>query len=700
MNDANENKRRQDAVDPNRPAWVGDVEDKASIPYRIIQADPAWEDVNLLEVEEKVHLPMPERYIATQQQVQAQKTESPQTNAKRMKPEPEELLTRTKTDRRLLPHVPPRSKIRSNIDQRGREEAAKKRKRRVVNPSLPYHFGIRYEAELDVEVRCVMPNGAVHTFACKSRNISTNGMQLHLISEKQTKWLAEAKRMVLRFQIKPGVMPEGYEMRVRMQASYIVCRPAEDSGYLCGVKFKKSLVDYAYSRRGRNLRTFSIVMLIVMMLVIILMRLQSYALIYTRQFVYVYSIVTSIYLLSRYLIGALYKPVPINPDFTPGVSIVIPCFDEEEWIERTIISCLDQEYPTDKLEVIVVDDHSRDNSPQRIKETLAKLAEIDELYDTIDRVRYVRQEKNMGKRDAMARGTRMARHDLVVFVDSDSFLDPYAIVNLVQPFQDPKVGGVSGRTDVANSYTNTLTKMQSVKYYISFRVMKAVEGYFNAVTCLSGPLSCYRKEALLKNLDAWLNQRFFGQKATFGDDRSMTNFILREYRTDYQDTAVCSTIVPNKYKVFLRQQMRWKRSWFRESLIAASYIWKKEPVMAISFYIGFIIPIIAPFVVFYNMIFVPIFRGNFPTVFLIGLLAMSMLMSMTQMLMRRSKLWIYGIVYQLYYITVLIWQMPVAWVTFWKTTWGTRKTDSDLKAEQRKDRRKTSSRRQTYVEDS
>lgn len=122
--------------------------------------------------------------------------------------------------------------------------------------------------------------------------------------------------------------------------------------------------------------------------------------------------------------------------------------------------------------------------------------------------------------------------------------------------------------------------------------------------------------------------------------------------------------------------------------------------MAISFYIGFIIPIIAPFVVFYNMIFVPIFRGNFPTVFLIGLLAMSMLMSMTQMLMRRSKLWIYGIVYQLYYITVLIWQMPVAWVTFWKTTWGTRKTDSDLKAEQRKDRRKTSSRRQTYVEDS
>jgi len=68
------------------------------------------------------------------------------------------------------------------------------------------------------------------------------------------------------------------------------------------------------------------------------------------------------------------------------------------------------------------------------------------------------QENNLGKRDALCRGVKEAKHDLVVFVDSDSFLDPFAIRNLVQPFKDPKMGGVSGRTDVANTYTNVFNK--------------------------------------------------------------------------------------------------------------------------------------------------------------------------------------------------------------------------------------------------
>ena len=94
-------------------------------------------------------------------------------------------------------------------------------------------------------------------------------------------------------------------------------------------------------------------------------------------------------------------------------------------------------------------------------------------------------------------------------------------------------------------------------------------------------------------MDAWLNQKFLGQKATFGDDRAMTNFVLKKHRTFYQDSAVCSTIVPNKYKVFLKQQMRWKRSWLRESIIAGKYIWRKEPFMAVFFYVGLLVPILA-----------------------------------------------------------------------------------------------------------
>ncbi|MBS4958921.1 MAG: glycosyltransferase, partial [Clostridium sp.] len=357
------------------------------------------------------------------------------------------------------------------------------------------------------------------------------------------------------------------------------------------------------------------------------------------------------------------------------------------WIQRTILSCINQDYPIDKLEVIVVDDYSHDRSVEKIKEIVEELKK-EKRFDVEKRLKYIVQEKNMGKREALCTGVLNAKHDLVVFVDSDSFLDPFAIINLVQPFKDPKMGGVSGRTDVANTYTNTLTKMQSVRYYIAFRIMKAAEAYFDAVTCLSGPLSCYKKQIIIDNMEAWRNQKFLGQRATFGDDRAMTNFVLSKHRTSYQDTAICSTIVPNKYKVFLKQQMRWKRSWLRESIIGGKFMWKKEPFMSLFFYIGLLVPLAAPIVVVYNLIYVPVVHNIFPTTFLVGVLMMALMMSFAQMFFRKSTTWIFGLLFCLYYEVVLLWQMPIAWVTFWKSTWGTRMTPSDIEAKKKKEQKK------------
>lgn len=168
----------------------------------------------------------------------------------------------------------------------------------------------------------------------------------------------------------------------------------------------------------------------------------------------------------------------------------------------------------------------------------------------------------------------------------------------------------------------------------------------------------------------------------------MTNFVLREYRTGYQDTAVCSTIVPNKYSVFLRQQMRWKRSWLRETLMAGKFMWKKEPFASINFYIGMLVPILAPIIVLYNLIYVPLTQHVFPKTFLMGILLMSLLMSFAQLFLRRSRTWVFGLLFCFYYEAVLLWQMPVAWLTFWKSTWGTRMTPSDVAAQKKKERRR------------
>ncbi len=86
--------------------------------------------------------------------------------------------------------------------------------------------------------------------------------------------------------------------------------------------------------------------------------------------------------------------------------------------------------------------------------------------------------------------------------------------------------------------------------------------------------------------------------------------------------------------------------------------------------------------------YVPIVHGIFPGTFLMGLLMMALLMSLAHLLLRKSRLWVFGFVFCLFYEFVLLWQMPVAWFTFWKSTWGTRETPQDVEAKLKKEARR------------
>lgn len=570
---------------------------------------------------------------------------------------------------------------RTNRDRRGRDSSTPGTSEGYIKLQQDDKNGQRYLVDYEVTVRFTL-DGRKQSIKMKGEDISTTGILLTMPTSAEPVPLRDAQDIRLTFEITPGSMPEGYEMMVRKIPAACVREASRPDGtHLYGMQFQSTLAEFSNTHRKNYMLAVASFFLAVIVFVIVLMRAESVIYFQFNRWLYLYSIIAATFLLTRYLFGSFYRPMKIDPDYTPGVTIIVPCFNEEQWIQHTILGCINQDYPIDKLEVIVVDDCSNDHSVDKIREMIEKLKLSDgdqKMYRVEDRLHYFVQPVNKGKREAMAVGAHMAKHELLVFVDSDSFLDPYAVRNIVQPFKDKKMGGVSGRTDVANTYTNALTKMQAVRYYIAFRIMKAAEGYFDAVTCLSGPLSCYRKDLVLKYCDAWLHQKFLGQRATFGDDRSMTNFILRHHRTTYQDTAVCMTIVPNSHKMFLRQQMRWKRSWLRESIIAARYMWKKEPFMSLSFYMGLLVPIAAPVIVLYNLIYIPIMHRVFPLTFLVGMMMMALLMSMAQLFLRRSTTWIFGVWFCLYYEAVLLWQMPVAWFTFWKSTWGTRMTPADL----------------------
>ncbi|KNB72095.1 glycosyltransferase family 2 protein [Brevibacillus reuszeri] len=600
-----------------------------------------------------------------------------------------EILTVSRADRRILSNVPDPENIRVQVDRRGVKEDVQNGDQE--DPEYINRLrllSLRYMADFEV-ILVPRRQSAKNGIKAKAVDISSSGLLVELVVP--VKGLQVDSILNIQCDIPPGTMPEGFESSVKLDAKVVRIFTREQDGQektMVAFEFSKPLTDYFQRKRWGYAIYMASASLFVAALFVMLMRAESIIYFKYNIYLYLYSLIAAAFLLTRYLFGALYRDVPVHPDYTPGVSIIIPCFNEEEWIHRTILSCVNQNYPIDKLEVIVVDDRSTDKSVEQIEKVIAMIHSEAGRYMTKERVKMHVLPENGGKRVALVKGVEMAKHDLVVFVDSDSFLEPTAIRNLVQPFQDPRMGGVAGRTDVENKFTNTITKLQTVRYYIAFRIMKAAESWFDSVTCLSGPLSCYRKELILEHSEAWLNQKFLGQPATFGDDRSMTNYILKTHRTGYQDSAICSTIVPSDMGVFLKQQMRWKRSWLRESLRAGAFIWRKEPFMALFFYIGLIVPIAAPIVVLYNLGYVPLVHHIFPGTFLMGLLLMALLMSLAHLFFRKSKLWLFGIVFCVFYEFVLLWQMPVAWVTFWKSTWGTRETPQDVEARLKKEARK------------
>jgi hyaluronan synthase len=275
----------------------------------------------------------------------------------------------------------------------------------------------------------------------------------------------------------------------------------------------------------------------------------------------------------------------------------------------------------------------------------------------------------------MAAGIRATDADIIAFVDSDSVLEPEAMTILVQGFHDERVGAICGHADVLNLHDTWLTKMQAVRYFVAFKVVKAAESLFGCVTCCSGCFSAYRREAVLPHLEWWEHQTFLGCESTFGDDRSLTNCVLRDWKVRYESRAVSHTIVPDTFRSFMTQQVRWKRSWTRESLILGSFMWRKHPAAAAAAYVGMILPLVAPIVAVRAVFWSPVVQGApLPVIYLTGVYTMAVAYGLYYVARqpRYSGIWIYGIVFCFFYLVFMLWQTYYAILTARTSSWGTR----------------------------
>jgi hyaluronan synthase len=377
-----------------------------------------------------------------------------------------------------------------------------------------------------------------------------------------------------------------------------------------------------------------------------------------------YALLVLLYVASRFGVALLYRPGP-DRGFEPNVAVVVPAFNEEAAIEATVDAILALDYPEAKLEVVVIDDGSTDGTG----------FVISQLARENPRVRAILFPENRGKRAAMAAGIRTTSAEILAFVDSDSVLEPDALHVLVQDFADRDVGAVAGHADVLNEEESFVARMQAVRYFVAFRVFKAAESVFGAVSCCSGCFSAYRREAILPSLGDWENQMFLGRSSTFGDDRSLTNFVLLEWRVVYQARAISRTIVPTTCSAFVRQQARWKRSWTRESLVVARFFWRKHPAAVLPMYASIVLPLLAPFSVLRALLWQPLVTVvDAPLVYLCGLATGALLYGLYFELRARrgDGLWLFGILFGFFYVGVLVWQTYYAICTSRTAKWGTR----------------------------
>lgn len=380
-----------------------------------------------------------------------------------------------------------------------------------------------------------------------------------------------------------------------------------------------------------------------------------------------YGVLVLIYLPTRIILYILYRPFP-DRGFRPSITVVVPAYNEGPFIARTLAAAVAADYPASKKQIVVIDDGSTDDTAESVRQFMAARPGA---------LEFVRFETNRGKRAAMAEGVRRATGEVVVFIDSDTVVDANALKYIVAPFAHPRIGGATGKVQVENRFTNFLTRMLGVRYIMSFDFYRCTASTYGGVNCLSGVISAYRRALLEEIIPRWQRQTFLGTTCTFGDDRSLTNCVLKAgYNTVYCRDAVASTLAPETVSRLVRMLVRWNRSFVRESIILLKYLFDRRVIKKRKLlFFDSVLTCLLPFFMLSVVVTMYVKVVQQP-LYGISVVASVILMSLVYMLfyVRSEKDWqfVYGVAYAFFYISVLIWILPFATLTLKRTHWGTR----------------------------
>lgn len=221
----------------------------------------------------------------------------------------------------------------------------------------------------------------------------------------------------------------------------------------------------------------------------------------------------------------------------PTVSVLVAAYNEEKVIVRTLHSILQSEYAR-PFEVVVVDDGSRDNTFEEVRQNFAD----------DPRVRVLQQE-NGGKASALNQAIEEANGEILVCFDADTQIAPDAVALMVAHFADARVGAVAGDVKVGNRI-NLLTRWQSIEYITSQNLDRRAYALLNAITVVPGAIGAWRREAVLEAGGYTTD--------TLAEDMDLTWRIRRAgWRLATESRALAWTEAPDTVRGFFNQRFRW-----------------------------------------------------------------------------------------------------------------------------------------------
>lgn len=245
-----------------------------------------------------------------------------------------------------------------------------------------------------------------------------------------------------------------------------------------------------------------------------------------------------------------------EPPYEPTVTLVVPAYNEEDFILKKVENCLQLDYPKEKFEIIFITDGSTDRTK--------------ELLEQDGRVKVLHEDRRAGKSAAENRAMKFVKSEIVVFCDANTLLNKEAIRELVKHYRDPKVGAVSGEKRIMTSEAEGASAAGEGLYWKYESALKKMDSEMLTIVGAAGELISFRT-SLVQDLE---------EDTILDDFMQSMRIALKGYRVIYEPNAYAMETASADVKEELKRKVRiCAGGWQSMSRLLSAFNFFKHPLL-------------------------------------------------------------------------------------------------------------------------